>query len=112
MDAPGGHSRGVCRYRDVAPQSARPENSPGRFPSRMRRRATSLRVMERSMREIRGARRWSLIGVLILVAIILRTPALAAQAVSGTVRDSASQQPLPNTRVVVVDPAGRATAQS
>ena len=64
------------------------------------------------MRVMRGARRWGLTGVLILAAIVAHTPALAAQVVSGTVRDSASQQPLPNTRVVVVDPAGRATAQS
>ena len=64
------------------------------------------------MQEMRGARRWSLIGVLVLVAGVVHTSAVAAQVVSGTVRDSASQQPLPNTRVVVVDPAGRATAQS
>jgi hypothetical protein len=61
---------------------------------------------------MRGARRWSLTGVLALVAILAFTPALAAQVVSGTVRDSASQQPLPNTRVVVVDQSGRATAQT
>ena len=64
------------------------------------------------MRVMRGARRWSLSGVLALVAIVACAPALAAQVVTGTVRDSASQQPLPNTRVVVVDPSGRATAQS
>ena len=64
------------------------------------------------MSEMRETRRWSLIGVLVLVAVIAQAPAAAAQVVSGTVRDSASQQPLPNTRVVVVDPSGRATAQT
>ena len=68
--------------------------------------------MKRSMPEMRGARRWSLIGVLVLAAVLAQAPAAAAQVVSGTVRDSASQQPLPNTRVVVVDPSGRATAQT
>ena len=64
------------------------------------------------MRVMRGARRWSLTGVVALVASLAFTPALSAQVVSGTVRDSASQQPLPNTRVVVVDQTGRATAQT
>jgi len=45
-------------------------------------------------------------------AIVATTtaPALGAQVLSGTVRDSASQQPLPNTRVLALDAAGRSTA--
>jgi hypothetical protein len=44
------------------------------------------------------------------IAAATAAPALHAQVLSGTVRDSASQQPLPNTRVLALDPAGRATA--
>ena len=58
------------------------------------------------------ARRSPLTALLLIASIALGAPALGAQAVSGTVRDSASQQPLPNTRVLVLDPAGRITAQS
>jgi hypothetical protein len=44
------------------------------------------------------------------IAAVLHAPALGAQVLSGTVRDSASQQPIPNTRVLTLDPAGRSTA--
>lgn len=64
------------------------------------------------MRAMQGARRWSLIGALLLVGVMSHAPHLSAQVVSGTVRDSASQLPLPNTRVLVLDPTGRASAQS
>ena len=59
------------------------------------------------MREIP---RWSLAAVLLAIAVVARAPALGAQVLSGTVRDSASQAPIPNTRVLTLDPAGRATA--
>ena len=59
------------------------------------------------MREIP---RWSLTAVLLAIAVVSRAPALGAQVLSGTVRDSASQAPIPNTRVLTLDPAGRATA--
>jgi hypothetical protein len=64
------------------------------------------------MREMQGARRWRFAGVLLLVGITARAPHLSAQVVTGTVRDSASRLPLPNTRVLVLDPTGRASAQS
>ena len=64
------------------------------------------------MRAMQGARRWSLIGALLLVGVMSHASHLSAQVVSGTVRDSASQLPLPNTRVLVLDPTGRASAQS
>ena len=64
------------------------------------------------MRAMQGARRWSLAGVLLLVGMTSRAQHLSAQVVSGTVRDSASQVPLPNTRVLVLDATGRASAQS
>ncbi len=54
----------------------------------------------------KGARRASVCGVVPLVMVMLLTPAVRAQ-VAGTVRDSASQLPLPNTAVIVLDPAGR-----
>jgi hypothetical protein len=56
------------------------------------------------------ARRWCLTGVLLLMGLAY-APRLSAQVVSGTVRDSASQLPLPGTRVLVLDPAGRTSAQ-
>ena len=62
-----------------------------------------------SKEDWRGAPRSALAAVLVLAAMTA-APALQAQVLSGTVRDSASQQPLPNTRVLALDPAGRATA--
>jgi hypothetical protein len=53
-----------------------------------------------------GARRASVFAVVPLVILITLTPALRAQ-VAGTVRDSASQQPLPNTAVIVLEPTGK-----
>jgi hypothetical protein len=63
------------------------------------------------MREMHGAGRSRLAGVLLLVAMTAHPRALLAQQVSGTVRDSASQLPLPGTVVLVLDPAGRAAAR-
>ena len=57
----------------------------------------------------RGVRR-SALAAAFAVATLTVAPALQAQVLAGTVRDSASQQPLPNTRVLALDPAGRATA--
>ena len=53
-----------------------------------------------------GARRASVFGVVPLVMLVILAPALRAQ-VAGTVRDSASQQPLPNTAVIVLEPSGK-----
>jgi hypothetical protein len=53
-----------------------------------------------------GARRASVFGVVPLVMLMILAPALRAQ-VAGTVRDSASQQPLPNTAVIVLEPSGK-----
>ena len=64
------------------------------------------------MRSFPGARRAWLHTVLLLAALVAVAPRVSAQTVSGTVRDSASQLPLPNARVLVLDPAGRTTAQS
>jgi hypothetical protein len=58
-----------------------------------------------------GLRRLSLHGVLSLMAMVLLAPALRAQ-VAGTVRDSSSQLPLPNTAVLVLEPSGRPVARS
>jgi len=58
------------------------------------------------------ARRWILVSVLLLLGLVAHAPHLSAQVVTGTVRDSASQLPLPGTRVLVLDPAGRTSAQS
>ncbi|HKH90442.1 MAG TPA: carboxypeptidase-like regulatory domain-containing protein [Gemmatimonadaceae bacterium] len=63
------------------------------------------------MQGMQRAGRWSLAGVLLLMGLAVHPPNLSAQVVTGTVRDSASQLPLPGTRVVVVDPNGRASAQ-
>ena len=63
------------------------------------------------MQAIQEARRWSFAGVLLLAGLALSAPTLSAQVVTGTVRDSASQLPLPGTRVLVMDPAGRTSAQ-
>ena len=52
------------------------------------------------------ARRACVFGVVSLALMMILAPALHAQ-VAGTVRDSASQQPLPNTAVIVLDPAGK-----
>ena len=71
------------------------------IPFRMLRRAAS-----------EAARRSAWAGALVVLGSLGQAPVLAAQVVSGTVRDSASQLPLPNTRVLVLDPTGRATAQS
>src|SRR3954468_20287966 len=64
------------------------------------------------MRARQGARRAIPTGVLLLVGMLANAAALRAQTVAGTVRDSATQLPLPNTRVLVLDAAGRAAAQS
>jgi hypothetical protein len=64
------------------------------------------------MRALQGARRASLFGVVLLVGVMAYAPTLRAQVVSGTVRDSATQLPLPNTRVLVLDASGRPAAQS
>ncbi|MEO6529006.1 MAG: carboxypeptidase-like regulatory domain-containing protein [Gemmatimonadaceae bacterium] len=53
-----------------------------------------------------------LLGAVLLVAVAAPSRALLAQQVSGTVRDSASQLPLPGTVVLVLDPAGRPAARS
>jgi hypothetical protein len=53
-----------------------------------------------------GARRASVFGVVPLVMLMILAPALRAQ-VAGTVRDSASQQPLPNTAVIVLESSGK-----
>ena len=50
--------------------------------------------------------RWTLTFAVLAVAALARAPSLGAQVLSGTVRDSASQQPIPNTRVLTMDPAG------
>jgi len=63
-----------------------------------------------STRTTRGGRRWTLAAAVFVVAMTAHVPALRAQVLSGTVRDSASQAPIPNTRVVTLDPTGRATA--
>ena len=57
-----------------------------------------------------SVRRWTLSVALLAIGVVARAPDLGAQVLSGTVRDSASQQPIPNTRVLTLDPAGRATA--
>ena len=58
-----------------------------------------------------GLRRLSLCGVLSLMAMVLLPPALRAQ-VAGTVRDSSSQLPLPNTAVMVLEPSGKPVART
>jgi hypothetical protein len=63
------------------------------------------------MRVKSGLRRVSLSGALSLMTLLLLPPALRAQ-VAGMVRDSASQLPLPNTAVIVLDPAGRPVSRS
>ena len=62
--------------------------------------------------QVKSARgRRSLCAALSLVAMVLLPSALRAQ-VAGTVRDSASQLPLPNTAVIVLDPAGKPVSRS
>ncbi|HEX7980109.1 MAG TPA: hypothetical protein VF461_15980, partial [Gemmatimonadaceae bacterium] len=63
------------------------------------------------MRVKSGLRRLSNFGVMALVAMLLLPPALRAQ-VAGTVRDSASQLPLPNTAVMVLEPSGKPVSRS
>lgn len=46
-----------------------------------------------------------------ILLVMANAPALLAQEVRGTVRDSASRQPLPNTVVLVLDPSGRPAAR-
>jgi hypothetical protein len=58
------------------------------------------------MRVKSGLRRLSHWGVLSLIAMIVLPPALRAQ-VAGTVRDSSSQAPLPNTAVLVLEQGGK-----
>jgi len=57
-----------------------------------------------------GRRRLSVYGVLSLIVMVLMPPALRAQ-VAGTVRDSSSQLPLPNTAVMVLEPSGKPVAR-
>lgn len=63
-----------------------------------------------STRRTLASLRWTLTFAVLAVAALVRAPILGAQVLSGTVRDSASQQPIPNTRVLTLDPAGRSTA--
>jgi len=58
-----------------------------------------------------GLRRLSIFGITSLVAMLWSPHALRAQ-VAGTVRDSASQLPLPNTAVMVLEPSGKPVARS
>jgi hypothetical protein len=73
-------------------------------------RIRPLALTNRSTRSGRSGRRWALAAALVVLALAAHTPRLQAQVLAGTVRDSASQQPLPNTRVLTLDPAGRPTA--
>lgn len=68
-----------------------------------------LALSDQSTRSRRVGRSWALPVILAALALMARTPALRAQVLAGTVRDSASQQPLPNTRVLTLDATGRAT---
>src|SRR5436190_12269086 len=70
-----------------------------------------LALRHESTRAIHSRWRPALATVLIAIAVTAGAPVLRAQVVSGTVRDSASQTPLPNVRVLALDPAGRAAAQ-
>jgi hypothetical protein len=72
-------------------------------------RMRPLTLTRESTRVRRGVRR-SVLAAVFAIAATIAAPALRAQVLSGTVRDSASQQPLPNTRVLALDPSGRATA--
>ena len=74
-------------------------------------RASNQGNTKESVRVKSGLRRLSLHGVLSLMAMVLLAPALRAQ-VAGTVRDSSSQLPLPNTAVLVLEPSGRPVARS
>ena len=60
-------------------------------------------------RDRHGVRR-AAASAMLAIAVTTAAPTVGAQVLSGTVRDSASQQPLPNTRVLALDAAGRATA--
>jgi hypothetical protein len=60
--------------------------------------------------DTRGSRRWTTTAVLVIASALVCAPKAGAQVLSGTVRDSASQQPIPNTRVLTLDAAGRTTA--
>ncbi len=64
------------------------------------------------MGEIRGRRRVLHAVVLLLIAMTAGARVLRAQRVSGTVRDSASQLPLPGAVVLLLDPSGKAAARS
>jgi len=58
------------------------------------------------------ASRW-LLGLGFLAgALVLHAPSLSGQEVRGTVRDSASRLPLPNTVILVLDPSGRPAART
>ena len=63
-----------------------------------------------STRCTRATLRWTSTVAVLAVAALAPVPTLGAQVLSGTVRDSASQAPVPNTRVLTLDPAGRSTA--
>ncbi|MEO8561328.1 MAG: hypothetical protein ABI601_04585 [bacterium] len=52
-----------------------------------------------------------LIGVALFLLIVVHAPVVLAQPVYGTVRDSASQLPLPGIVVLVLDPSGRSAAR-
>jgi hypothetical protein len=69
-------------------------------------------MTEESMQEKWGARRLAGAGVALLMALLTHAPALSGQEVRGTVRDSASNLPLPNTVILVLDPSGRPAARS
>ncbi|MDB4884218.1 MAG: hypothetical protein JWL95_2984 [Gemmatimonadetes bacterium] len=64
------------------------------------------------MREVRGARCIRLPVIVLALALTAHPRSLLAQQVFGIVRDSASQLPLPNTVVLVLDPSGRLAARS
>lgn len=66
---------------------------------------------DEGMRMTLGARRLILMGILLLVATMAQGRLLRAQQFQGTVRDSASQQPLPGVVVLILDPTGRPAAR-
>ena len=63
------------------------------------------------MRGMPGARHWSLAAVVLLLSMTAHPRALLAQQVFGTVLDSASQQPLPGTVILILDAQGRPAAR-
>ena len=61
---------------------------------------------------MRDARHLIVAAALLLMASTALAPALHGQEVRGTVRDSSSNLPLPNTVILVLDPSGRPAARS